>query len=53
VTFNVMAGSREQDKSADDAAYGIVILLAPASLMAAPFLLTAYAWLAYKAWRTR
>ena len=51
VIFNIMAGIQEQDRSANDSAYAIVVVLSVFSIMAAPFLLAAYACLAYRAWR--
>lgn len=49
VIFNIMAGIREQDVSGNDSAYMVVLTLSMFSIMAAPFLLAAYAWLAYRA----
>ncbi len=42
VVFNIMSGIREEDRSANDNAYGIVVLLSVFSLLAAPVLLGAY-----------
>ncbi len=42
VVFSLMSGIREEDRSPNDAAYGIVFLLSLFSFMAAPVLLIAY-----------
>lgn len=42
VVFNLMSGIREEDRSPNDAAYGIVFLLSVFSFMAAPILLIGY-----------
>jgi len=49
VVFNIMAGIADDDQSPNDTSYGIVMLLAFFSVMATPFLLVAYGWLAYRA----
>ena len=53
VIFSIMAGIRDESRSGNDAAYGVVIMLSMFSLMSAPFLLGLYAWLAYSAWREK
>lgn len=42
VVFELMSGIREEDRGGNDLAYGVVVLLAMLSYMAAPFLLIAY-----------
>lgn len=42
VVFSLMSGIREEDRSPNDSAYGVVFLLSMLSFMAAPFLLIAY-----------
>ena len=49
VVFNIMAGIKPEDRSPNDAAYMAVMGMAYFSIMAAPFLLMAYAWIAYRA----
>jgi hypothetical protein len=51
VMFEIMAGIREQDRTANDSAYAIVWLVSVLSILLAPFLLAAYGWLAYRARR--
>ena len=51
VVFALMAGIRPEQRSGNDLSYGIVTLLAFFSLLAAPVLLAAYAWLVYRARR--
>ena len=53
VVFDIMAGVREQDRSGNDAAYDVVILITVFSVLALPVLLIAYAWLVYRARATR
>jgi len=53
VVFDIMAGIREQDQSANDKAYGIVLMVSMLSILAAPFLIVIYAWLAYSAGKSR
>ena len=48
VVFELMAGIRPEQRSGNDLSYGIVTMLAILSVMAAPVLLVAYAWLAYR-----
>ena len=50
VVFNIMSGIREEDRSANDNAYGIVVLLSLISFMASPFLAIAYLVAVYHAW---
>lgn len=52
VVFELMAGIRPEDVSANDAAYGTVTLLAFLSIPVSPLLLLAYAVLVYRAQRT-
>ncbi|RUO38653.1 hypothetical protein CWE13_03125 [Aliidiomarina shirensis] len=49
VVFNIMAGIGDSEKSANDAAYGILVLITTFSVVTLPFLLVAYAGLVYKA----
>jgi hypothetical protein len=42
VVFSLMSGIREEDRSPNDSAYGVVFLLSMLSFMAGPFLLIAY-----------
>lgn len=49
VVFNLMAGIKPEDRSPNDAAYMVVMVMAYFSIMAVPFLLAAYGWLAYRA----
>jgi hypothetical protein len=53
VVFNIMSGIRQQDRTANDTAYEIVFMISMFSILAAPFLIVVYAWLAYKAWTRR
>lgn len=50
VVFDFMSGIGENERSPNDAAYGVVFTLSMLSFMAAPVLATAYAVLAYRAW---
>jgi hypothetical protein len=52
VVFNIMAGIKPEQRSPNDTAYFVVAGMAFLSIMATPFLLLVYAWLAYRAWRT-
>jgi hypothetical protein len=52
VVFNIMAGIKPEQRSPNDTAYFVVAGMALLSIMATPFLLLVYAWLAYRAWRT-
>jgi hypothetical protein len=49
VVFNIMAGIKPEERSPNDTAYVVVMVLAYFSIMASPFLLAVYAWLAYRA----
>ncbi len=49
VVFNIMAGIKPEDRSPNDTAYMVVMVMAYFSIMATPFLLVAYGWLAYRA----
>lgn len=51
VVFELMAGIRPEDRSANDLSYNIVAVLAFFSVLAAPVLLVAYGALAYRARR--
>lgn len=51
VVFELMSGIRPEDRSANDRSYEVVLMIAYFSVHAAPFLLAAYAWLAYRARR--
>lgn len=51
VMFNIMGGLRPEERSPNDVSYSIVTMLALLSVLAFPFLLVAYAWLAYSARR--
>ncbi len=48
VVFSLMAGIRPEDQSQNDISYFIVRVLSYLSYLAAPFLLVAYGWLAYR-----
>ena len=45
VIFDIMAGIREHERSANDVAYQIVFAISLYSMLAAPILIIAYAWL--------
>lgn len=47
VVFNLMSGIRAEDQSANDAAYGVVVLLSLFSFVASPILAIAYLWLVF------
>ncbi|SDD41512.1 hypothetical protein [Aquimonas voraii] len=47
VVFNLMSGIRAEDQSANDAAYGVVVLLSLFSFVASPLLAIAYLWLVF------
>ncbi|MBD8524320.1 hypothetical protein [Pseudomarimonas arenosa] len=53
VVFSLMSGIAPEQRSSADLSYGIVVMLSALSLLAAPFLLFAYAVLAYLAFRQR
>lgn len=48
VVFRIMAGLEEHEKSANDAAYTILLLITWFSVMASPVLLGAYSYLVYR-----
>ncbi len=48
VVFKVMAGLESHEKSANDSAYTILVLITTFSVMASPVLLSLYGWLIYK-----
>ncbi|WP_163936886.1 hypothetical protein [Paraferrimonas sp. SM1919] len=48
VVFKVMAGLTEEEKSANDTAYLILMIITYFSVMTFPFLVSIYAWIAYK-----
>jgi len=48
-TFEIMAGVAHQPPSPNDTAYAIVSLISLFSMFAAPFLLAAYLWFAFRA----
>jgi hypothetical protein len=52
VVFNIMAGISQEQRSVNDTAYGIVLLLSLFSIYAFPLLMIAYTILVYKAWRS-
>jgi hypothetical protein len=51
VVFNLMGGIREDQRSVNDGAYGVVLTLSLLSIMLAPILAIAYGILVYRAWR--
>ncbi len=53
VVFNIMSGIREEDRSPNDAAYGIVFLLSVFSFLAAPVLLIGYLIAIFQVWTNR
>ena len=48
VVFKIMAGLEDHEKSANDSAYVILVLLTYFSVLASPVLLSFYGWLIYK-----
>ncbi len=48
VVFEIMAGVRPEDRSGNDAAYGIVTLLSLFAVVSSPLLVAAYLWLIYR-----
>ena len=48
VVFKIMAGLEEHEKSANDSAYMILLVITYFSVMASPVLLSLYGWLIYK-----
>lgn len=53
VVFDLMSGTREADRSGNDAAYTVVVLVTVVSIVLAPFVVAAYAALAYSIWKDR
>jgi hypothetical protein len=53
VIFNIMAGIREHERTGNDVAYQVVFAISMYSILAAPFLIIAYTWLAIRAWGRR
>jgi hypothetical protein len=52
VVFNIMAGISQEQRSANDTAYGVVLLLSLFSIYSFPPLMIAYLVLVHKAWRS-
>ncbi len=48
VVFKIMAGLEEHEKSANDNAYSVLVLITTFSVIASPVLLSMYGWLIYK-----
>lgn len=48
VVFRIMGGILEEEKSANDMAYGVVFLISFFSVWALPFVLVMYGWCVYK-----
>lgn len=53
VVFNLMSGIRPEDRSPNDSAYSIVVMLSLLSWVSAPFLAVGWIVLAVSAWRDR
>jgi hypothetical protein len=53
VAFDLMAGIRPEERSANDTAYTVVMMLTYFSMLASPVLLLAYIGLSIRAWRRR
>ena len=51
VVFSVMSGIREDERSVNDGAYGVVLTLSLLSILLAPVLAIAYGVLVYRSWR--
>lgn len=51
VVFNLMGGLREDEKSANDGAYFVVLVLSALSFLVGPLVLIAYFVLIYRSWR--
>jgi hypothetical protein len=51
VVFNIMSGIRPEDRSANDGAYTVVLILTYFSVMVFPFALTTYLVLIFLSWR--
>lgn len=48
VVFNLMAGLENHEKSANDSAYFVLLVITYFSVMASPILLVMYGWFVYK-----
>lgn len=48
VVFKIMAGLEDHEKSANDAAYTILVLITYFSVLTSPVLLSIYGWFIYK-----
>ena len=48
VVFKLMAGLEDHERSANDSAYGVLLLITTFSIMASPILLAMYGWFIYK-----
>ena len=53
VVFQLMAGMGPDERSGNDGAYFVVMVLGFLSTLAAPTLLVVYLWLCWRAWRAR
>lgn len=53
VVFRLMAGLAEDEKSANDAAYAILVLITYFSILASPILLISYLLIAFQRWKSR
>ncbi len=53
VVFRIMAGLTEDEKSANDAAYTILVLITYFSVLASPVLFLSYLVIAYQRWKSR
>ena len=51
VVFKIMAGLTEGEKSANDAAYGILWLITTFSIMSSPVLIVSYLAIIYSKWK--
>ena len=51
VVFDLMSGRSPEDRSGNDSAYEVVVMLSVLSFLAAPFLIAGYIGYVYKAWR--
>jgi len=48
VVFRLMAGLESHERSANDSAYAVLVLITTFSVMASPVLLAMYGWLVYR-----
>ena len=48
VVFRIMAGLKEEEKSANDAAYLVLAIITYFSILASPILLSLYGWFIFK-----